>query len=189
MIHIPIIPRFKKFSNYPFVAISTIPIFAHDASAQSTQFDTYHNDTTSEQNDRLDTPDNIVEFHTVVTFTITLIILSWCGCFYVFYRTYKQWLLDKKKLKMIHRLPFYTAFSGKQYIFDVFLRSLRYLRSLRLLHPLRPLSPFFLWNELIETKNFLFPFLLILGPATKFNCRFPNKYNLLCKYCKYIMNI
>uniref|UniRef100_U9TEL5 G-protein coupled receptors family 1 profile domain-containing protein n=1 Tax=Rhizophagus irregularis (strain DAOM 181602 / DAOM 197198 / MUCL 43194) TaxID=747089 RepID=U9TEL5_RHIID len=38
-------------------------------------------------------------------------ILGWCGCIYVFYRTYEQWRLNDKKLKMIHRLPFYTACS------------------------------------------------------------------------------
>ncbi|CAB4373858.1 unnamed protein product [Rhizophagus irregularis] len=60
---------------------------------------------------RLDNPDNIDQFYTVVYFSITMSILGWCGCIYVFYRTYEQWRLNDKKLKMIHRLPFYTACS------------------------------------------------------------------------------
>ena len=118
MILIPIIPLYKNISNYPFIIISTIPVFFHSVLAQGTQNDTSNTtnttNTSDTSNNRLDTPDNIDEFHIVVTFTIIMVILSWCGCFYVFYRTYKQWILDDRKLKMIHRLPVYTAFSGKQ---------------------------------------------------------------------------
>ncbi|GES97461.1 hypothetical protein GLOIN_2v1717715 [Rhizophagus clarus] len=31
------------------------------------------------------------------------------GCLYVFYRVYKQWILNRKILGMIYKLPFYTA--------------------------------------------------------------------------------
>ena len=120
MIHIPIIPRSKNISNHPFIAISIIPVFFHNVLAQDAQNVTSNttissntSSTSNGQNSRLDSLENLQEFHIVVAFTIAMVILSWCGCFYVFYRTYKQWILDKKRLKMIHRLPFYTAFSGK----------------------------------------------------------------------------
>lgn len=68
--------------------------------------------------DRLDTPENIKNFHLIVGFSLTLIILGWFGCIYVFYRIYKQWLLSKKRLAMIYRLPFYSACSGKTWIYS-----------------------------------------------------------------------
>jgi hypothetical protein len=83
--------------------ILILPIFFLNVSAQDSQ-DTHV---------KLDSPENESEFHTVVTFMMTMIVLSWFGCFYVFYRTYKQWILDNKSLKMIHKLPLYTALSGK----------------------------------------------------------------------------
>lgn len=61
---------------------------------------------------RLDTPDNLNNFHLVVDFSLTMIVLGLIGCVYVFYRVYKQWILSRKKLAMIYRLPFYTAFTG-----------------------------------------------------------------------------
>lgn len=70
----------------------------------------------SSPNVRLDNPDNIEQFYTVIYFSITMSILGWCGCIYVFYRTYEQWRLNDKNLKMIHRLPFYTACSGKNHL-------------------------------------------------------------------------
>ncbi|GES97462.1 hypothetical protein GLOIN_2v1847874 [Rhizophagus clarus] len=63
------------------------------------------------QNYRLNNPDNIYQFHIVMYVSVTMSILGWCGCIYVFYRTYEQWKLNDKKLKMIHKLPFYTACS------------------------------------------------------------------------------
>ncbi|RGB31266.1 hypothetical protein C1646_764260 [Rhizophagus diaphanus] len=70
--------------------------------------------------DRLDTPDNINNFRLIVGFSLTLIILGWFGCIYVFYRIYKQWLLSKKRLAMIYRLPFYTACSDFLINFNFF---------------------------------------------------------------------
>lgn len=67
-----------------------------------------------DDDDRLDTPDNINNFRLIVGFSLTLIILGLFGCIYVFYRVYKQWILSKKKLAMIYRLPFYTACTGKK---------------------------------------------------------------------------
>jgi hypothetical protein len=64
---------------------------------------------------RLDSPNNINNFHLVVDFSMTMIVLGLIGCVYVFYRVYKQWILSKKKLAMIYRLPFYTACTGKVY--------------------------------------------------------------------------
>ncbi|CAG8515134.1 10821_t:CDS:2 [Funneliformis mosseae] len=60
----------------------------------------------------LNTPDNRKNLHTIVYYTSTIVFISLSGCFYVFYRTYKQWKfnkLRKKSLNMIHKLPFYTA--------------------------------------------------------------------------------
>ncbi|CAI2187915.1 1093_t:CDS:2, partial [Funneliformis geosporum] len=69
-------------------------------------------DTSSPQPPRLDTPENMKDFHTVVYLTIIMTMFSLCGCSYVFFRTYKQWILNKKRsLPMIYLLPFYTAFS------------------------------------------------------------------------------
>lgn len=86
-----------KFSmNFPFLLI--LPLLFINVEADG---------------DRLDTPDNIKNFHLIVGFSLTLIILGWIGCIYVFYRIYKQWLLSKKRLAMIYRLPFYSACSGK----------------------------------------------------------------------------
>jgi hypothetical protein len=64
---------------------------------------------------RLDSPDNIHNFHLVVDFSMTMIVLGLIGCVYVFYRVYKQWILNGKKLAMIYRLPFYTACTGRVY--------------------------------------------------------------------------
>ncbi|CAI2187913.1 18504_t:CDS:2 [Funneliformis geosporum] len=60
----------------------------------------------------LDTPDNRKNLHTVVYSTLAMIVISLCGCLYVFYRTYNQWKFNKsrkKSLMMIYKLPFYTA--------------------------------------------------------------------------------
>lgn len=65
--------------------------------------------------DKLDSPDNINNFHLVVDFSMTMIVFGLIGCIYVFYRIYKQWIYSKKKLAIIYRLPFYTACTGKIY--------------------------------------------------------------------------
>jgi cellobiose-specific phosphotransferase system component IIC len=74
------------------------------------------NTTNNPQNVRLDSPNNIDQFHTVIYYSITMSVIGLCGCIYVFYRTYKQWKLNGKRLKMIYRLPFYTACSGKNHL-------------------------------------------------------------------------
>jgi hypothetical protein len=85
----------KLFAKCSFISIIAFPVIAYADPP------------------RLDTPDNIRNFHIVVYFTISVIVLGSIGCFYVFYRAYKQWILNKKRLTMIYKLPFYTACTGE----------------------------------------------------------------------------
>src|SRR4051794_39637892 len=62
---------------------------------------------------RLDTPNNLYNYHLVVNYTLTVLTLGLTGCLYVFYRIYKQWILNEKALTMIYKLPFYTAITGE----------------------------------------------------------------------------
>lgn len=88
---------FKPSINLPFLLILSLSF-----------------DNVLAEGDRLDTPDNIHNFRLVVGFSMALIMLGCLGCIYVFYRVYKQWILNKKRLVMIYKLPFYTAVIGKR---------------------------------------------------------------------------
>ncbi|RIA87092.1 hypothetical protein C1645_878242 [Glomus cerebriforme] len=76
------------FVNYPFIPIIILTILVIDVLA--------------------DSPNN-KDFRNVVDLTLTMIVLGSFGCLYVFYRIYKQWILSKKNLAMIYKLPYYTA--------------------------------------------------------------------------------
>jgi hypothetical protein len=112
-------PRSNKlFINFPFLLILPLSVLA------------YGDDDDDDDDDQLNNPENIHNFHLVVGFSLTLVILGWLGCIYIFYRIYKQWILSKKRLAMIYRLPFYTACTGKN--FDYKSRVTNYLCVLTL---------------------------------------------------------
>ncbi|CAG8515115.1 10820_t:CDS:2 [Funneliformis mosseae] len=99
---------YKSKSNHLLTILSILPILFFNALA----YDEENDVDKSPQPPRLDSPENLKDFLTVVYVTIIMTILSLCGCSYVFYRTYRQWILNKKRsLPMIYLLPFYTAFS------------------------------------------------------------------------------
>ncbi|RIA91128.1 hypothetical protein C1645_875637 [Glomus cerebriforme] len=82
----------KFFINYPFISIIILLLLFFEVLAD----------------DQLRSPDNILDFQLIVSFSMTLIIFGLFGCVYIFYRIYKQWI-SNKKLAMTYRLPFYTA--------------------------------------------------------------------------------
>lgn len=92
----------KFFIKYPFISIIILLFLLFV-------------DVILADDDRLDSPDNLTDFHLVVDFSMTMIVLGLIGCIYVFYRVYGQWILSRKKLAMIYRLPFYTACTGTIY--------------------------------------------------------------------------
>ncbi|PKY48394.1 hypothetical protein RhiirA4_445320 [Rhizophagus irregularis] len=84
----------KFFIKYPYIPIITLLFNVRDVIAD---------------HEYLNTPSNKVNFRSVVDLSLTMLALGFIGCFYVFYRIYKQWILNKKSLVMIHKLPYYTA--------------------------------------------------------------------------------
>jgi hypothetical protein len=93
----------KFFIKYPYISyISYIPIIL-----------LFHVNDVLADHEKLNSSANKSNFHNVVDLTLTMIVLGFIGCLYVFYRVYKQWILNKKRLVMIHKLPFYTACIGK----------------------------------------------------------------------------
>lgn len=91
----------KFFIKYPYISIITLIFNVTDVIAGR---------------ENLNTSSNKVNFRNVVDLTLTMLALGSIGCFYVFYRVYKQWKLNKKRIVMIHKLPFYTACIGKNFI-------------------------------------------------------------------------
>src|SRR4051812_31039330 len=64
----------------------------------------------------LDTPEDREDFSIVMSATNTLFLLSCFASLYVLYRTFKQWRSNKKCLRMVYRLPFYTSCIGEKFL-------------------------------------------------------------------------